>query len=552
MRLLSDIGLLKQLGFASFLLLSCVSQSFSQMSQSSELAVSGRVTLNGRALSGVTVLAWRQPHSSPDAGTSFSAKTNSDGQYELKLHVGSYCATVRAPGFYEVENGKFSRTLRSITVTNDDLQTALNFEMERGGAITGKVINADGQPLIEATVNLISVDPPPPPLMSARTELPTAQTDDRGIYRIFGANPGRYVLSVGEALTAYNGLHGRPLYARTFYTGTPDQSKATVLTVAPGNELKGVDLKVPPPEKGFSISARVIDEETEQPVVNIDCSLIIIVNGSISGGINRQNLSNQKGICTIENVPAGRYRISIPSSGIVRSGTTPNYYGESNEFDVADQDINGIVLKAKRGATISGVVALDGKPDKKTQELLQKLYFHAATIGVGLQIIPKGFTLKEDGSFFVDGLPPGKLYIGGTVLEGITSQFALLRIELQGIEQKEPIMVGAGEQIKNLRMVYVHATGSIRGTVKFTNSALPSNLKGMALLYRDEKAFNSGIVDSRGQFLVEAVPAGIYKLVVNVGNDGPQKINGRVEQTVEVTDGKATDVIALIEPKFSP
>jgi hypothetical protein len=550
---MSATGFLKQFFVASLLLLFCNAESFSQARQSSEVTVSGRVTVNGRALPGVTVLAWRQPYYDPDSLTSFAAKTNSDGKYELKLNAGSYFATVRAPGFYELENGKFSRTLRSIAVTNDNVQTDFDFEMERGGVITGRVTNADGQPLIEAKVNLVSVDPPPPPLMSARAELPTtAQTDDRGIYRIFGAIPGRYVLSVGEALTAYNGLRGRPLYARTFYPGTPDQSKATLLSVASGGELKGVDLKVAAPEKGFSISARVVDEETEQPVVNIECSLIIIVNDGIRGGINRQNFSNQNGICTIENIPAGRYRISVPSGGIIRSGATPNYYGDSNEFDVVDQDVSGIVLKAKRGATISGVVILDGKPNKKTQDTFQKLHFNATTTEVGRHIIPKGFSLKEDGSFFIEGLPPGKLNIAITLIEGITLKFALARIELQGVEQKAPITVGPAEQIKNLRVVYVQATGSIRGTIKLTNGALPQNLKGTAFLYRDETAFNWGIVDSRGQFLIEAVPAGLYKLAVTIGNEGPQKIAGRSEQIVEVTDDSSTNVIVLIEPKPSP
>ena len=550
---MSATGFLKQFFVASVLLLCCIAESFSQARQSSEVAVSGRVTVNGRALSGITVLAWRQPYYYPDAETSFAAKTNSDGKYELKLPVGSYYATVRGPGFYELENGKFSRTLRTITVANDIVQTDFDFEMERGGVITGRVTNADGQPLIEAKVNLVSVEPPPPPLMSARSELPTtAQTDDRGIYRIFGAIPGRYVLSVGEALTAYNGSQGRPLYARTFYPGTSDQSKATVLSIASGTELKGIDLKVAAPEKGFSISARIVDEETEQPVVNIECSLRIIANGAISGGLSRQNFSNQNGVCTIENIPAGRYRISVPSGGIIRSGTTPNYYGESNEFDVVDQDVSGIVLKAKRGATISGIVILDGKPNKKTQETFQKLHFNATTTEVGRQIIPKGFSLKDDGSFFIEGLPPGKLNIAITLIEGITLKFALARVELQGVEQKAPITVGPGEQIKNLRLVYVQATGSIRGTVKLTNGALPQNLKGTAFLYRDETGVNWGIVDSRGQFLIEAVPAGVYKLVVTFGNDGSQKIGGRSEQTVEVIDDSATDVIVLIEPKLSP
>ena len=74
----------------------------------------------------------------------------------------------------------------------------------RGGAITGTVTNAMGEPVVAVRVRATMIrdargeSPRLPVLISS--EQPT---DDRGIYRIYGLRPGTYIVSAGGSGFAY-------------------------------------------------------------------------------------------------------------------------------------------------------------------------------------------------------------------------------------------------------------------------------------------------------------------------------------------------------------
>jgi len=148
-------------------------------------------------------------------------------------------------------------------------------------------------------------------------------------------------------------------------------------------------------------------------------------------------------------------------------------------------------------------------------------------------------------------LAPGRLSMGITQPSG-QFPFALTRTELQGVEQKDLIQLKAGDMITGLRLVLAYATGEIRGIAKLSTGPFPPTSKGMAMLYRDGKYFFGSQLDSRGQFMFQHVPAGNYRLVLDVGIEGPQRISARAEQMVEVINDKVSEVVIVLDQKTKP
>ena len=87
-------------------------------------------------------------------------------------------------------------------------------------------------PIVEESVNLLSADPS----RSCPSHLRGVQTDDRGIYRIFGIRPGRYKVSVGQE-SVYRGVgRERRTLPVIFYPDAREAAKAMVIEVGEATE----------------------------------------------------------------------------------------------------------------------------------------------------------------------------------------------------------------------------------------------------------------------------------------------------------------------------
>src|SRR5215475_9519966 len=104
----------------------------------------------------------------------------------------------------------------------------IDFALIRGGVITGKITDANGQPLIEEPVSIEPAEPVSRPGYWIPLSWMAQQTDDRGIFRIFGVPPGRYRVAAGqkEDGTYQRTTTGRTTYKRTFHPNVTDPAKA--------------------------------------------------------------------------------------------------------------------------------------------------------------------------------------------------------------------------------------------------------------------------------------------------------------------------------------
>ena len=127
-----------------------------------------------------------------------------------------------------------------------------------------------------------------------------ATTDDRGEYRIFWVSAGRYVLSVGgnSGLIGFISSDGAGqifrtggsssfadrIFPVTYYPGTLDPSRATVIELQPGAELSAVDFILSQPVT-YRIRGRVVDAATGKPPASGGVSITPRQDSGASGSI---------------------------------------------------------------------------------------------------------------------------------------------------------------------------------------------------------------------------------------------------------------------------
>jgi hypothetical protein len=488
--------------------------------------ITGRVTIDDKPAAGVLVGLMRtQPTSMSEGGALVKVATDAEGRYRLaQVPAGSFRVAPLAPGYVAPsESPNPFESGKAVNVREDETVENLNFSLARGGVITGKVMDASGKPLVEQRLSLMKLE-----ANGRKTNWNPSyefsyymlMTDDRGIYRLYGLPEGRYIISAGSG--GPNDTSGRVRgnsYLRTFYPDTTDENQAKAIEAAPGSETKDIDIRlINNTVKGYTVAVRVLDNETNAPLVGVSVSYMPFRGERMMGGINMAT-TDALGVARFDGVMAGRYGVSF-----FNVGPQPNeYFSEPVVFEVVDSDLEGVELRAQRGATISGKAIIEGTNDQALMARLTELWISAYSRPLNPRTTPAmpsfggNFKLNRDGSFRVSGLAPGRVQFnasGERELAGLSLQ----RFEVEGVPQKDGIEVTVGQQIANARLVFVYGQTIVRGQVQVINGTLPEGARVMLSARRTDAAATIGgkftQVDARGRFTLAGMAAGEYELTL--------------------------------------
>lgn len=493
---------------------------------SQPVTISGRILGEGKPLSGIVV----ELHSTNAVlGNPLIVKTRTDAEGRFRFENVS-------PGRYQIVPIAFvwiatcdrsnPRSSCNVSVIDGEATPEVSIDLIRGGVLTGKILNHDGRPAVESGVGLTRKDGI---YIQGTSFYQSGQAaDDRGVYRIYGITPGRYLVAVS----------GNPT---TYYPGVTDAAEAQEVEIGAGVEVEGVDIQLKPRkqrEKHRFITGRVVARDTGTPVPK---AVVRFVRRHEPGGGSSisQVVTDQNGAFQYQGSP-GHYRINAIGD--------EQRYGSSEkvEIEVGESDVEGIELKAEIGASISGAVVYVGSPPQKLDDLFAGsplTVSHRYDDGSGSPL--KTIRLDRDGKFKLSGLPSGEYMI--SFHPRGESGWVVIGVEERYTGQGEWFRVGPGEEIRDFRLLLTRGTGVIRGRVQVIGEELPSNANVVVLVWRENHFGEYGTaledIDSRGNFRIEGMMPGRYIVACDIVYRGPPVPSGKrnpqtVVARVDIAEGQ--------------
>ncbi len=547
------------------LLFALFASSLSGMAQNPQKApgsISGRITAGSDPIAGVEVIL-KQAGNSPvseilQSGPSATATSDSNGWYRLTgVAPGSYRIVAYAPAFVIEGDSNPFQPGKTVNLAEAENLENVNFSLTRGGVLTGKVTDPDDRPVIAEAVRAYKLEADGKRSSYGIPDLGLWQTDDRGVYRIFGLDPGRYIVAAGasseDAVLRMGTAGGGTYYRRTFYPQAVEEAQARIVEVRAGGEVENVDIRLAPTSKNktFAATGRVVEADTGKPVGGVMIAYGVTKEGSASFGYG-SSATNSAGEFRLEGLTPNAYNAYV--IGLEASEN----YGESINFEISDSDISGLEIKMRQGASISGVAVIEGAPDPKLREKLTKVSILAYPVAGGGTFVASNLfggtgQISADGSFKIGGIRPGKVQLVANTFMA-EKGFSLSRVEHNGGIVKE-LDLNAGDRLTGVRLVFAYGTASIAGRIEVQGGTLSPGVKLMVRAQREgasDNIFGAGNaeVDARNQFLLEGLSPGTYRLTLSdvyFDPKSPRPKLPKLEQVVSVAGNGRQEVVLVMD-----
>jgi hypothetical protein len=327
-------------------------------------------------------------------------------------------------------------------------------------------------------------------------------------------------------------------------------SKATKVEVDEGAEVNNIDITVvkeTPPK--FSASGRIVDETTGLPLPN----LVIEIQSNLTNDdeyVYRSSPpADAEGQFKVDDLPPGKYQMNVAVA------PKSDFRSESVPFQIIDGNVTGLMVKAIKGASISGQIIFEG--DENSPQFRPEQLGVIARVGTSRSGDERGLSVAPDGSFYAAGLREGTVTFWIHARSGLPKRLIVSRVERDGELQPRGFEVKDGDRVTGIKVFVVYTAGTIRGVVKFENGEMPPGGHLSVSLTNvesgnDEILRSNLVVDPRGRFVVEKVPAGTYALGVTVYGGGRERRSPPVKQQVTVIDGGVSDVTVTVDLSRKP
>jgi len=460
--------------------------------------IEGRVLAPGTLAAGLRVDLIKYPGFS-DSGVFASTATDGSCRYRFgAVPRGRYWLGVRPPDGYVAASEPFHE-FPGFWVYSADGNRVVNPDLELipGGAISGRIIDVDGNPVAGEWITADPADKSPPQFLPLPTRYRSFSTDQNGYYRISGLPPGAYIVSAGVDVALETGefsscyfpfgsgrLNQSSYHPKTFHPAAPDRANATSVQVSGSSETPGVNILLPRALRTFTASGRVVDAETGAPVSNCIIGLgRRIRNGYSWGGLGGDLPgAGEGGTFTITGLLPGRFFAGATFDG------DSDFYGIVEDFEITDADVDELELKVQKGTSISGLVVIEDDPVPAAISRLGRLKVSVSGAfpdAGGDRFISREAAVAPDGTFRLTGLTGGQVQV--SLLEDdlpFAIHFSIARIEHSRVGPGNAIEIAEGEPLTGLRVVAKYCKAILRGEIDVKAGQIPA---GMNLGY----AFNT-------------------------------------------------------------
>lgn len=468
------------------------------------------------------------------------AATSDDlGRYRVDaLPAGTYTVQATKTGYVDAQYGQRRAALGGTPLEIADAQQVANVDvrLQRGGVITGRILDEDGEPLGRVLVTVLRYQ-----YLRGQKQLAPAggdQSDDRGSFRIFGLPPGEYLLSAtapgperlivplmeaagrggGRGLAGMAVVVGRgggrgvvdeepesTGYAPTYYPGATMSAEAARLKLSAAQELAGLDFQL-----------QLVPLATVRGFVSEARGNVVLVPEDGIGGLPGQGLRagvQSDGSFVIRNVPPGKYTaVALVEQGLFGTETS----SAMQPLTVSGSDVN-LALVPVKSARIVGNLTFEsaGTPTPTSYD-----GFRVNAVPLDNMIMlprtNRPADVQGNGVVTLSGLMPGRYAIQATGARGWTMKAATLG----GRDvSDEPFEIKGGESLSELNVVFVDRSSGASGTVRSGGNPAPAGLAVIAFPAEDKlwrpqtRRIQAARTDQAGAFRFNNLPPGDYLIV---------------------------------------
>ena len=458
----------------------CCSSALAQTADSKNKAViTGRVVgEDGQPMAGASVQAQSR------TGVSRNVFTAEDGSFRLTgLSATNYRLSASLPAYVmapltgEAGEPKFFRNGDSVTIT-----------LVKGGVITGRVTDANGQPIPGLQISAQRLRNAAGKLLNNFGY--TRRTDDRGIYRIFGLPSGVYVVRTEGSESGWSWNADEQANDATIYYPSSSRDAAAELTVQPGVELSNIDINYRA-EPGHKVSGKAFgatNGHSFMVYLRLPGGETIYENFR---GFQGSKLEDGIGF-ELRGVADGEYELSAERT----NGDDDGAASAPRRVTVRGADLSGLDLRLTPLASVAGKVRLEDAPDIRKDIACTGLQGGAIENTVvtlspepprqpqaqPLRIDPKFSAVTREGDFKLPHLFPARYRFSLQLPSPIWYLRSISQSETGSARKLEPardgLTISSGVKIKDLTIVIATGAASLSGKVKAAaGKSLPENLR---------------------------------------------------------------------------
>jgi len=451
------------------------------------------------------------------------AMTDESGAFTVSdLPAGRYRLSFQHQNYPQA---RFGGVIKSVEVKAGESTSPIAVELVPGSSVSGRVVDEDGDPVTNCSVQ---VRPPNNPEggvpMTGNTN-----SDDDGVYRLFGIAPGKYLMTANcfEPVFQPRPFSAGPdppptrAYPVQYYPLAASRQGAQLVELTAGAEKSGIDFQMAPAHV-TQIHGIFSRSGADWHGVQLNLQLISLDGRNVANG---PAIDEKQGTFNFFQVFPGSYKLTAFSGR-----GEDDRIGASQRIDVGDQPVE-TTLELHRGFDLTGKVEIENSGNSANPLPLNQ---------IGIQLVPQpegGFPhlqgeVGADGTFAVKSVVPGSWKLQLNAPAFIRSAW------LGSSDVTNAPMELSGGAAATLKIVISTNLGSIHGSAPSAQTVLVQLLpeEGPVQFTRGAQ------VDTSGQFTFASLPPGKYRVIAQdngmIPEEGGQEVLLHEGETI-VVDLKA-------------